>query len=170
LPHEPPRAWQVRARNRIVAGLADAVVVVEGSAGSGALLTAEAAAERGTAVLAVPGDVRAPNSAGPHRLLAEGAAPCTEPADVLRVLPRGGTRPTIGDAAATAGSGTASASLLPDTLAEALRAAWPRPLRLEQLVERTGLPSARLLAAVTRARAAGELAEGAEGVRLRRAP
>src|SRR5690606_1664623 len=72
LPDEPPRAWQVRARNRLVAALVDVVVVVEGGARSGSLLTATAAADRGVTVMAVPGDVRAPGSVAPHRLLAEG--------------------------------------------------------------------------------------------------
>ncbi|MEX0869263.1 MAG: DNA-processing protein DprA, partial [Nitriliruptoraceae bacterium] len=74
LPYEPPRPGAVRARNRVVAGLADVVVVVEGGTHSGSLLTASAAAEWGRTVLAVPGDVRAPGSQAPHRLLAEGAA------------------------------------------------------------------------------------------------
>jgi DNA processing protein len=167
LPHEPPRAWQVRARNRIVAALADVVVVVEGSARSGALLTAGAAAERGRPVLAVPGDVRSAGSVAPHRLLAEGADPCTGPADLLAALPtlrghRGGPGPQ--DPLPTV------RTTLPPAVHAALAAAWPRPLRIDDLAARSGHPVASLLAALTRARVAGELAEGVDGVRLRRSP
>jgi DNA processing protein len=174
LPSARPVAGLVRARNRIVAGLADVTVVVEGGARSGALVTAGAAADRGRAVLAVPGDVRAPGSVAPHRLLGEGAAPCTAPADLLAALP-----PVHASSAATVTQGCggshaagppATASTLPAPLLAELRAAWPRPVRLDTLAASSGLPAARVLAAITRARVAGELAEGPDGVRLRRAP
>jgi DNA processing protein len=172
LPWQPPRAGPVRARNRIVAGLSDAVVVVEGGERSGALVTATAAADRGVPVLAVPGDVRAPGSVAPHRLLAEGAAPCTGPADVLEVLPGGRTGP-LGDAAATSAAGgpdVAGPAGLPVTVHAVLAEAWPRPLRVDDLAARTGHALPSLLAAVTRGRVAGVLAEGVDGVRLRQAP
>jgi DNA processing protein len=169
LPEQPPRAGVVRARNRLVAGLADVTVVVEGGPRSGALLTAGAAAERGRPVMAVPGDVRAPGSAAPHRLLADGAAPCTAPADLLATLGtavgRTGQDPT-GPAAAR----LAAPSALPDTVYAVLARRWPRPIQLDELVEETGRSVPALLAAVTRAQVAGELTDDAEGVRLRRAP
>jgi DNA processing protein len=59
---------------------------------------------------------------------------------------------------------------LPDDVAKVLVAAWPRPVRVEQLAERTGLSVPRLLGALTQAKVAGVLAESVEGVRLRRAP
>jgi DNA processing protein len=172
LPHEPPHAGNVRARNRIVAGLVDALVVVEGGARSGALLTAGAAADRGTAVLAVPGDVRAPGSTAPHRLLAEGAAPCRGPDDLLLALgvaqreatPEPGTR-------AAGPAGTPPGVLgLPDDVAAELTSAWPRPVQVDDLAERTGRGIPGLLAALTQAKVAGLLAESVDGVRLRRAP
>jgi DNA processing protein len=190
LPWQLPKAGTVRARNRIVAGLSDVVVVVEGGARSGALVTATAAADRGVPVLAVPGDVRAPGSAAPHRLLAEGAAPCTTPADILEALPAalnlasgpGVTERTgevVGPTSAgpTTGGGpvdTAGAGVrrggLPPAVHDALAAAWPRPLRVDDLAARTGHALPALLAAITRARVAGTVAEGPDGVRLRRAP
>ncbi len=109
----------MRARNRIVAALADVVVVVEGGARSGALVTATEAAERGVPVLAVPGDIRAPGSVAPHRLLAEGAGPCTAPVDVLDAI--GATvrvedgRAGDGDAGgARTGTAAPAVSVLPD--------------------------------------------------------
>lgn len=169
LPQEPPHAGQVRARNRIVAGLADVIVVVEGGDRSGALLTAGAAAERGRTVLAVPGDVRAEGSAAPHRLLAEGAAPCTGPPDLLEA---------VGATAFANGAGADSdeprvrevVSTLPSDVHALLAARWPRPVRIDDLARGTGRAIGPLLAGITRARVAGEVADGSDGIRLRRAP
>jgi DNA processing protein len=68
LPETPPRGWQFPARNRIVAALAEATVVVEAQTASGALITAHLARGLGRRVFAVPG------SAGCDELLATGAA------------------------------------------------------------------------------------------------
>jgi DNA processing protein len=170
LPGARPHAGNVRARNRIVAGLADVVVVVEGGPRSGALVTATEAAERGVPVLAVPGDVRAPGSVAPHRLLAEGAGPCTAPADLLEAL---GTHVPPGAATDTVTAGSAArsaASVLPGDVRALLVEAWPRPVAIDELAARCGRPAAVLLGALTRARVAGETAEDTGGVRLRRAP
>ncbi len=173
LPDEPPRAGPVRARNRIVAALVDVVVVVEGRARSGALLTAGAAAERGRAVLAVPGDVRAPGSAAPHRLLLEGVGPCTGPQDLLGAvrLDDGSTRQGAG-AVEPPGAGGAGAapSCLPDPVRRVLGAEWPRPIRVEDLAARAAVGVPALLASLTRAELTGEIAQDLAGVRLRAAP
>jgi DNA processing protein len=173
LPHQPPRAGPVRARNRIVAALADVVVVVEGGARSGSLLTAGAGAERGRSVLAVPGDVRAPGSAAPHRLLAEGAGPCTGPDDLLAAL-TGARMPgrAVDDdgAAGPIPAITEPPSTLPSAARAVLARRWPRPVRLEELAVEAALPVPTLLAAMTRAAVAGEVVETVEGLRLRRAP
>ncbi|HSN13491.1 MAG TPA: DNA-processing protein DprA [Anaeromyxobacteraceae bacterium] len=73
-------------RNRIVSGLSDAVVVVRAGEGSGALITAGWARSQGVPLLAVPGDVRDPLSAGPLDLLRGGARVAAGPEDVLAVL------------------------------------------------------------------------------------
>lgn len=161
LPGTPPRPQHVRARNRLVAALADVVVVVEGGATSGALVTATEAADAGVEVLAVPGDVRAPGSAAPHRLLREGATPCASPDDLLAVL---------GVVAVGAPSTAVAPGGLPAGIAGALAAAWPRPLRPDQVAARTGVGIGQVLAAVTRARVAGSVVVTADGVRLARAP
>jgi DNA processing protein len=168
LPQEPPHAGQVRARNRIVAGLADVVVVVEGGGRSGALLTAGAAAERGRTVLAVPGDVRAAGSVAPHRLLSEGAAPCTGPPDLLHALGAGRSRES--EAGGDASRPATTPSTLPDDVHALLAARWPRPVRIDDLARTTDRAVGPLLAAITRARVAGEVADGSDGIRLRRAP
>ncbi len=73
-------------RNRIIAGLSRAVVVVEAELRSGSLITARLAAEMGRDVLAVPGSPLDPRSRGGNDLLRQGAAVCEGAEDVLRAL------------------------------------------------------------------------------------
>ena len=84
----PAVAWQFPARNRIIAALADVVVVVESQSTGGALGTAIEGARRSRPVLAVPGPVTAPSSAGTNQLLFDGCAPARDVADVLLALGR----------------------------------------------------------------------------------
>ncbi|HNX49079.1 MAG TPA: DNA-processing protein DprA [Thermoanaerobaculaceae bacterium] len=85
-PGSPPLAHHFPERNRLIAGLAQAIVVVEADVRSGALITARLALEEGRDVLAVPGSVFAPLSAGPNGLLRSGAAPALTVADILEVI------------------------------------------------------------------------------------
>ena len=73
-------------RNRLISGMASAVVIVEARERSGSLITAGHAANQGVDVFAVPGPITAPTSAGPNRLLRDGAYVALEAADVLREL------------------------------------------------------------------------------------
>ena len=73
-------------RNRIISGLAKAVLVVEGEKKSGTLLTASHAADQGRTVLAVPGQITAPTSAAPLFLIKNGAKIVTEARDILEEL------------------------------------------------------------------------------------
>jgi DNA processing protein len=86
-PGERPSAGSFPRRNRLISGLAAVTVVVEAAATSGALITANAAAEQGRDVLAVPGPITTPTSAGVNRLLRDGAFPYLEPDDLLRQYP-----------------------------------------------------------------------------------
>jgi DNA processing protein len=83
-PGVEPAPWRFPARNRIVAGLSQAAVVVEARERSGALITADLALEEGREVFAVPGEITSALSAGTNRLLALGATPLLGAADVLR--------------------------------------------------------------------------------------
>ncbi len=85
-PGSPPLAHHFPERNRIIAGLAEALVVVEADERSGALITARLALDEGRDVLAVPGSVFSRLSAGPNGLLRAGAAPVLSADDVLAVL------------------------------------------------------------------------------------
>jgi len=85
-PGTPPRRWCFLARNRIVAALAEVVVVVEATAQSGSLVTAANAELLGRPVAAVPGLVTAPGAAGPNALIADGATLVRGPADIVRLV------------------------------------------------------------------------------------
>jgi DNA processing protein len=85
-PGSPPRAAHFPERNRLIAGLAAVVVVVEADERSGALVTARLALDEGREVMAVPGSIFSRLSAGPNGLLRAGAAPVLTAADVLAVL------------------------------------------------------------------------------------
>jgi DNA processing protein len=82
-PGVEPAPWRFPARNRIVAGLCAATVVVEARERSGALITADLALEEGREVFTVPGEITSPLSAGTNDLLKLGASPLTSARDVL---------------------------------------------------------------------------------------
>ena len=86
LPGTPPRKHHFPERNRVLAGLARAVVVVEAAARSGALITARIAVDEGREVLAVPGSILSEVSVGPNTLLCLGARPMLTPRDVLDAI------------------------------------------------------------------------------------
>jgi DNA processing protein len=82
-PGVEPAPWRFPARNRIIAGLAAATVIVEARERSGALITADFALEDGREVFAVPGEITGSLAVGTNRLLRQGATPLTSAADVL---------------------------------------------------------------------------------------
>lgn len=90
LSEAPPGAsaepWRFPARNRLIAALADLVVVVESTERGGSMYTVDEAIARDVEVRAVPGPVTAPSSAGTNRLLADGAAPALDARELLESL------------------------------------------------------------------------------------
>lgn len=141
-PGTPPAPWRFPVRNRILAGLAQVVVVVESASRGGSLLTVEQAQLRDRVVLAVPGPVDCAASAGTNRLLADGAGMCTGAEDVLLELgllgasvDRVGTLPEVREG--------------PDgDAAEVLAAIGHVPTPVEALARETGLDLVRLSAAL----------------------
>ncbi len=85
-PGTPPDASNFPPRNRIISGLSLAVVVVEAGETSGALITAEFAAEQGREVFAVPGSILAPQSKGTNKLIQKGALPLLSVNDLMQAL------------------------------------------------------------------------------------
>jgi len=85
-PRVEPAPWRFPARNRIIAGLALATVVVEARSRSGSLITADFALELGRDVFAVPGEITSALSAGTNHLLRLGAAPLLSAGDVLGAI------------------------------------------------------------------------------------
>ncbi|HEU0294296.1 MAG TPA: DNA-processing protein DprA [Anaerolineales bacterium] len=85
-PGTQPEASNFPPRNRIISGLSLAVVVVEAGETSGALITAEFAAEQGREVFAVPGSILAPQSKGTNKLIQNGALPLLSVNDLMQAL------------------------------------------------------------------------------------
>ncbi|MBI4063746.1 MAG: DNA-protecting protein DprA [Elusimicrobia bacterium] len=86
-PGTPALAHHFPQRNRLVAALAAAVVVVEGDIDSGALITARWGADLGREVLAVPGSIHSAMSRGPNKLIRDGAIPLTQIEDIFEEVP-----------------------------------------------------------------------------------
>jgi DNA processing protein len=144
-PGVEPAPWRFPARNRIVAGLAAATVVVEARERSGALITADFALEQGREVFAVPGEITSALSAGTNALLGLGATPYTSSADVLDALGiEAAAVPTID-------LGADAAHVL-----ERLREFAAGP---DELQRSTGLDASALAAALTELELAGAAAQ-----------
>jgi len=141
-----PEPWRFPARNRIIAALSQVLVVVESHAAGGSFHTVRAAAERGVSVMAVPGPVRSPASAGTNRLLCEGCAPVCEAADVLVAL-----------SLEMSGSSPRTERRPPPCPEDApvLEAVGWEATSTEQVLVRTGLTPSRLAVALTHLEADG---------------
>ena len=141
-----PEPWRFPARNRIIAALADLLVVVESHRAGGSMHTVEAANDRGVTILAVPGPVVSPASAGANRLLAEGCAPVTDVDDVLAALDldTAGRRPPPVSPAEPAGDDAAVLAALDWT-----------PTDLDRVVARTGLRPQTVAVALAHLESAG---------------
>jgi DNA processing protein len=132
-PGTPPEARHFPVRNRLISGLSLGVLVIEAPDKSGALLTADAAADQGRDVFAVPGNVNAKTSAGPNRLIQSGAKLVISAEDVLDELNL--SRDTVAVR-------TQVREIAPDDPTEALLVDHlsNEPLHIDDLCQRTGLP------------------------------
>ncbi len=121
-PGVEPAPWRFPARNRIIAGLCSAAVVVEARERSGALITADFALEEGRDVLAVPGEITSALSAGTNALLKLGATPVTSATDVLELYgiePQAARRGSLDPIAAALMAHLRDAALTADELVRA---------------------------------------------------
>ena len=155
-PHEPVRPYQFLQRNGIVAALADAVVVVEAAARSGALNTASWAADRSLPVLVFPGDVDRPKVAGCLALIRDGATLVRHADDVLDAL----GRPRIKNAAYE------PAMLTNERQRRLLAAVGGEGSTCEILAERTGLGIGELLALIGECELLGALVRDGDRYRI----
>jgi len=85
-PDTPPEGSNFPPRNRIISGLSMATIIIEAAETSGALITANFALEQGREIFALPGNIFAPQSKGPNKLIQKGAHPLLSPRDILEVL------------------------------------------------------------------------------------
>jgi DNA processing protein len=130
-PGTPPESSNFPPRNRIISGLSMAVVVIEAGETSGALITAEFAAEQGREIFAVPGNILAPQSKGTNKLIQQGALPLLSVDDIMQALNL--TR---------VGQHKAARKVLPADEIEAklLTAIGEEPLHVDEIRNQTGLP------------------------------
>ena len=134
-PGVEPAPWRFPARNRIVAGLCAATVVIEARERSGALITADFALEEGREVFVVPGEITSALSAGSNALLRLGATPLLSAQDVLETF---GIEPVPPPARQLSAPAT--------RVLECVRAA---PVAADELARATGLAAAELAVALS---------------------
>ena len=140
-PGVEPAPWRFPARNRIIAGLSAATVVVEARDRSGALITADLALEEGREVFAVPGEITSALSSGTNDLLKLGAIPLTGSADVLDVFGLTG--------------GETEGVELGSVAEEVLARLRDGPAGADELARATGLDAGTLASALTELELAG---------------
>jgi DNA processing protein len=146
-PGTPPLPYNFPTRNRTLAALALAVVVVEAEERSGSLITAGFAGDLGREVFAVPGRITSPGSAGTHKLLRDGATLVERWSDVVQELPEPWRRRV---------RAAAVSSMAPDGLAAGSDEARVLGLlsvdeaqHIERLIARAGIDAARVGAMLT---------------------
>jgi DNA processing protein len=144
-PGVEPAPWRFPARNRLVAGLCAATLVVEARERSGALITADLALDEGREVLVVPGEITSNLSSGTNRLLRLGATPVTCVEDVFAAI---GVDPA-----------PASPPPLDDRLAAVRATVADGPAAVDELVRRTGLAPGEVAAALAELELLGVVAQ-----------
>lgn len=158
----PPLPGNFPRRNRLIAGLARGVLVVEAALGSGSLITARLAAEQGREVFAIPGSIHSPQARGCHQLLRDGAKLVETATDVIEELRWSAIARPAPAAAASPPAHSADAQRV-------LAALGHDPCAIDELAHRSGLTAAELSVILLRLELDGELAS-LPGGRYQRLP
>lgn len=156
-----PQARHFPQRNRIISGLSEAVVVVEGAAKSGSLITARNALDQGRDVMAVPGNPLDARAAGCNMLIRDGAVLVRSGADVAEAL----ARPMINDspelpldppppAAPTHGRSIGPSDGLPSHILGLLS---PTPIAEDILIREVGAPAPHVMAIIAELAMSGQV-------------
>lgn len=88
----PPQKWQFPKRNRIISGLSDGIVLTEAELKSGTMSTVEYGLDHGRNIFSVPGDIFSPLSAGPNKLIYEGATPVLHGQQIIEEMKNNSSR------------------------------------------------------------------------------
>ncbi|HEY65103.1 MAG TPA: DNA-protecting protein DprA [Caldilineae bacterium] len=126
-----PESSNFPPRNRIISGLSKGVVIVEAGVRSGALITADFAAEQGREVFAVPGSIFQRGSVGTNRLIQDGAHPALSATDILEVLNMDQVAEQVEVRAAIPSD---------PTEAQLMAHLGPEPIHVDELAQATALP------------------------------
>ncbi|HZE20534.1 MAG TPA: DNA-processing protein DprA, partial [Desulfobaccales bacterium] len=147
----PPEARNFPIRNRLISGLALGVVVIEAGIKSGTGITVRYALDQGREVFAVPGPIDSPTSAGPHRLIQDGAKLVQSVEDILQELPalRQAPGPLFAPAAATDYVKETARTASPAPEDPLLALLGSEPVQLEELVQTSSLTIQDVLARLT---------------------
>jgi DNA processing protein len=147
----PPEARNFPIRNRIISGLALGLVVIEAGVKSGTAITVRYALDQGREVFAVPGPIDSPTSAGPHRLIQEGAKLVQAVEDILQELPalKQAPGPLFAPAAAPNRVTEAPIPVRPAPEDPLLPLLGSEPVQLEELVQAARLPVQEVLSRLT---------------------
>ncbi|ESY09717.1 MULTISPECIES: DNA-processing protein DprA [unclassified Mesorhizobium] len=166
---EMPFGWQPRAqdfprRNRLVAGAALGLVVIEAAQRSGSLISARLAGEMGRLVFAVPGSPLDPRCAGSNGLLKDGATLVTEAADVSgAIAPLAGTRTRSIAPPEKAPDFSATPPPGEDERSGVLEVLGPTPVGVDEIIRHTGLNSAQVSMVLLELDLAGRIERHAGG-------
>jgi DNA processing protein len=147
----PPEAKNFPIRNRIISGLALGVVVIEAGVQSGTAITVGYALDQGREVMAVPGPIDSPTSAGPHRLIQAGAKLVQDVEDILQELPslKQASGPLFAGPSASDRVAEAPGPSRPAPEDPLLSHLGSEPVQLEELVQAARLPAQEVLSRLT---------------------
>lgn len=161
-PGVPPRKEHFPQRNRIIAGLACSVLVVEAAERSGSLITARLAAEQGKEVFAVPGSIYSPQSSGCHWLIQQGAMLVRSIEDIVSCI-----EPILRHQVQELKQAKSSVEYVEENDCPLLKLVDYAPTSLEEIITRSGLTSSEVSSMLCELELAGLIMRGDDGCYVR---